>query len=578
MNSKARYNAQIEDMMRRASIMDKLCIESQYDSNNVWIDSAEGRMNNVNPCEIDPMFESVSDAQAHEIVSACQSATKEYYDMYGVEPRPEMLASAHKAMESMLTLNGRAKDGSQTGMMLESIGESLSTSDGVELRAKFIALILPTLLGTATSDAVTYIPATHDIQELFKLYRVAGSNFGDFKKGQVIDARTVGQYSKMRQRYAFVDAQQPNGTLKEHVFTSATDLVNTKFDIPFKKSSIVIYVNRKPVARDMDAQNGHLFGTHDGVTFTGDIDYAKGVVTVNTSKALAASDKMDVQFEVDIETAPELIPVIDHEMDSRKIRPSESAISNEQTIQALHAMQREYNTNLKSLALTNMRNLLAAEKANNQLADMDYACTRETTFNIFCPEGFDWQLQREKLKEKLLNISEELLRTCKVSGLVGLFCGVGASTIIKTLGRDNFIPAPNYRQTDKMHFVGTLFGMFKVFECPTIIAHDDALCYARGENFAEAGYVSGVCVAPTLYNHPIGANLRQRETLWELSYDEVHPYNGENFFMRLHFVNEAPVVNLPPMETCDCPPAAEVGKGDSAEVEQKAAAKKASTK
>ncbi|MFH4347145.1 hypothetical protein WAJ13_22065, partial [Acinetobacter baumannii] len=83
--------------------------------------------------------------------------------------------------------------------MLESIGQSLSTSEGVEIRAKMVGLVLPVLLETATLDAVTMIPAGANEVEIFKVYRRTGSNFGDFAAGTEIDQATVGQYSSMRQ-------------------------------------------------------------------------------------------------------------------------------------------------------------------------------------------------------------------------------------------------------------------------------------------------------------------------------------------------------------------------------------------
>lgn len=538
MTVKTRYNERVADIAQRASKMRTLCIDSQFDAKtNSFITDAAQRVASVNPCEIDAMFEAVSDKHARQIVSAAQSAIADYVNIYGCEPRDEMLASAHKSIEAMLTLAGHSKEGNQCGMMLEAIGESLSTSEGVELRAKMIALILPTLLSTATSDAVTFMPAANDELEIFKVFRTAGTSFGDFHKGQVIDDRTVGQYSQMRQRFAMAEAQQPDGTKKQYVFTSSTDLQNTSIDIPMRKGSVSIFVNHKRVARDMDAQDGHLFGADDKIVYTGSIDYAKGIITVSTNTALLDTDKIDVEFECDIEQKPELIPLIDHEMTSKKVTPSQSAIASEATIQAMFAMQREYGIDIRSMQMSHMKNLLGAERACRQLSDMNYACTRTTEFNSYCPAGFDWKLQRELLREKLLNVSQLMLESNKVSGLVGLYCGVNMSTFIKSLGAPYFVPAPNYVQTNKIHYCGMLFGMWRVFEAPVIIGKDEALCYGRGQNHSEAGYISGDAVAPTMYQHPIGSNLRSRNTLWELSFNEVHPFGGENFFYRVKLVN-----------------------------------------
>ncbi|WP_419238322.1 hypothetical protein ACN08P_23150 (plasmid) [Photobacterium leiognathi subsp. mandapamensis] len=562
--TKQRYNERVAEITRRAAAMRSICIDSQFDAvTNCFISDDAARMEAINPTAIDPMFESVTESQGRQIISAAQSAIREYEEQFGCLPRDEMLAAAHKSMESMLTLEGRSAEGNTGGMMLESIGESLSTSEGVEIRAKMIGLILPTMLATATSDAVTFMPAQNDEMEIFKVYRTAGSNFGDFAKGTVIDDKTVGQYSQMRQLFPLVTAQQPDGTKKEYVFTASTDLQHTSIDIPMKAGSVSVFVNHVRVARDMDAQKGRLFGTDEaGVTYTGTIDYVKGIITVNSSKALAAEDKIDVEFEIDIETSPELIPTIDMEMDSRKLRPSQNAIAADATIQAMFSMQREYGVDLKAMQMGLMRNYLAAEKATRQLRDMNYACTKNTTFNIWCPEGLDWKLQREKLREKLLEVSAAILEASKVSGLVGLYAGVGASTAIKSLGAPYFVPAPNYRQTNKIHFAGTLFGMWKVFECPVIVGDQEILCYGRGNNHSEAGYVAGDAVAATMYNHPIGANLRSRNTLWELAYGEVHPYNGAAYFHRVTIVNEpsAPSIEV----NCNHPSEPAPGKAKKA--------------
>lgn len=566
MNNKTRFNEQVADIVRRANVMRQLCIQSQFDSSSRFIEDEAVRAANINPCEIDPMFESVSDMQARQIVSACQSAVREYSQQYGTEPRDEVLASAHKTMESMLTLEGERN--SQSGMMLESIGKSLETSEGVDLRAKMVALILPTLLATATSDAVTFIPARNDRLEFFRMRRIAGSSFGDYKRGDLIDDLSAGgQYAQMRQIFPMVAEQQPNGTLKKHVFTSATDLVNTKKALPMKKGAVAVFVNHKKVASDFDT-NGNIFGTDGGVTYTGTCDYENGVITVNTSVALEAGIEMHVQFDVNIEQDPSLIPTIQHELESRVITPFEGAIAAEATIQAMFALQREYGIDLKSTQMQHMRNLLAAEKAARHLRDMNFACTRVTTFNKHCPAGYDWKLQRELLHDTLLKVSQLLLSTNKVAGLTGLFAGVDASILIKSLGAPFFVPAPNYTHTNHVHFTGTLFGVYKVFEAPEqLLARDEMLCYARGRNHTEAGYIAGDAVAPTMYDHEIGATLRSRETLWELSFAEVNPFNGADYFYRVKVVDEAPV------ESADCPPCPPVDGGNGGEGEVKKAKK-----
>lgn len=543
-DKRSNFNKRIEAIHLGAQAMHNLCVESQFDSQTgifLTDDNSRGAAI-LSAIANEPMFESVSQETAVGIVSGMQSAVREYENTYGHLPSDELMASAHATMRNMMMLEGAKRDGSTGAMMLESIGQSLSTSEGVEIRAKMVGLVLPVLLETATLDAVTMIPAGANEVEIFKVYRRTGSNFGDFAAGTEIDQATVGQYSSMRQRYKFVSEQQPDGTKTTHVFDSKTDLQHTKFEIPFTKTSVSLFINHKRVARDLDSNGSQIMtGTHNGMVINCQIDHAKGKVTVTPTSALPAGTVLHIEFEVDIERRPDLIPTIDHDMDSRILRPRQNAIAADATIQAMFTMQREFGQDLKSLQMSHMRNTLASEKATRHLVDMDFACTREETFNIYVAAGEDWRLHRERLNEVLLNVSTKILQATRTTGMTGIFAGTGASTILKSLGAPYFVAPANYQQKNAIHYAGKLFGMWKVFECPVVIGTNDMLCYGRGSSHSEAGYVAGDAIAATMYTHPIGKGLVASNTLYELAYGEIHPFDGEDYFYRVKLIDEAPV-------------------------------------
>ncbi|MGL1489928.1 hypothetical protein ACSTJH_03970, partial [Vibrio parahaemolyticus] len=153
----------------------------------------------------------------------------------------------------------------------------------------------------------------------------------------------------------------------------------------------------------------------------------------------------------------------------------------------------------------------------------------------------DWRLHRERLNEVLLNVSTKILQATRTTGMTGIFAGTGASTILKSLGAPYFVAPANYQQKNAIHYAGKLFGMWKVFECPVVIGTNDMLCYGRGSSHSEAGYVAGDAIAATMYTHPIGKGLVASNTLYELAYGEIHPFDGENYFYRVKLIDEAPV-------------------------------------
>ncbi len=527
--------------------MRNLCIESQFDSKTGEYLGHDDRRRFDAMLEAignEPIFANIDQEHAVSIVSGAQSAIRDYEQTHGELPRDEVLASGYQTMSNMLMLEGANSEGGLGQMMMESIGQSLSTSQGVEIRAKMVGLVLPVLLETATTDAVTMMPAGSTEVEIFKVYRRTGSNFGDFAKGVEIDQSTVGQYTNMRQRYEFVEEQRPDGTRKTYIFNTKTDLINTKVEIPFSKTSVSLWVDRRRVCRDLDAGGGMMSGLIElnGVKYiiNCEIDYTKGTITATADKPLPDDTELHAEFEVDIESAPEFIPTIDHDMDSRILRPRQRAVAADATIQAMFTMQREFGQDLKSMQMSHMRNTLASEKATGHLVDMNFACRKEESFNIYVANGEDWKLHRERLNELLLSVSTKILKATKTTGLTGIFAGTYACNILKSLGAPHFIAPANYRQKNAIHYAGRLFGMWKVYECPNVIGEDEMLCYGRGSSHSEAGYVAGDAISATMYSHPIGKNLRASNTLYELSYGEIHPFNGEDYFYRVKLIDVKP--------------------------------------
>lgn len=548
-NARTNFQKRVAVIGDLATRMKNLAVESQFDAQTgAFLADDQSRLLGIKSAIAnEPMFESagISEEASISLVTGAQSAVREYERTYGELPRDEVFASAFKTISNMMLLEGRSEQGTDGAMMLESIGQSLSDSNGIEIRARMVGLVLPVLLETSTLDAVTMVPAGANEVEIFKVHRRAGSAFGGYKKGDLIDQTTVGQYTSMKQRYPFVEAQSPDGTRTTHVFDTKTDLENTSEALPFRKGTVSLWVNRKRAVREsFDGSSTTLVGTADinGTQYTINVsvDRTNGKITATPATALPAGVELHAEFEIDIEQKPELIPLIDHDMESVKLRPSQNVIAADATIQAMFTMQREFSTDLKSMQMSHMRNTLAAEKSQRHLTDMNFVCHQEETFNIYVPTGEDWRLHREQLHEVLLGISQKILKKTKVTGMTGMYAGSYAATILKSLGAPHFVAPANYRESNNIHYAGKLFGVWKVFQAPIVIGDNEILCYGRGASHSEAGYVAGDAIAATMYTHPIGANLKARNTLYELAYGEVHPFQGEDYFYRLVITNAAP--------------------------------------
>lgn len=480
------------------------------------------------------LLESVGEENAGSVFSAWQTSIQGFANTYGHMPSDEALASAMHTAQSTLS------DGNGSGLILESVQGSLATSEGTPIRPRSIGLILPTLLSAATTDMVTYIPAERDEVEIFEINRIASTTFGDYSAGDVIAEGSTGQYGNMRQLHAFAANQQPDNTKTEFVFDTN---LHAKVKTPIKRGSVVIYLDSKPVAQHLRAANNNSLIALNDSGFGGTVDLANGTVTL-TAGAAPASGKLSIKLEVDIEKAYELIPTINADVDSFTLTPNWSVIGSEHTVQSFWTLNREMGIDLGSQLMANQRNLLAYNKDIANMSTAVHAAHANTieTFNLTIASNHTFREHYQRLEEKINKISTAMLSGTQKSGVVGIYAGADAINILKAMGAPFFEPAPNYREVNRIHYVGKLFGRYKVFVCPhnisiagTTFDSWDLMLYGRGENHSEAGIVNGDAIAPTFIQQ--GAKgFQVSNALIALRYQDLHPNKGERYFRMLKLI------------------------------------------
>ena len=469
---------------------------------------------------------------ASTIQATWSNALRHYCTIRGRMPSDELLASAHQALENAILASvghGRQEVG---GMVLEAA--NMSTTDGILMRDRMVALILPVMLQSVTGNIVSYIPGTFNQSEIFKVFRVAASTFGDLTTGDKIDHSFSGQYSSMDQRF---EVGTGNGT-KTGSGTTDFDLNSTtKWGgvRPFKKKSIKILHDRNIVAVDdgVNALHGSFLVGETPVTVTGTVNFATGVVHPVFSVAPANGIKIHIAVDIDIEKDPTLIPAINHEMDSRVIYPHESAIEASTTLQSLWGLRREMNLNADSMAMLAMRNLLSADKDRKHLNDMYFFMKGQKSWNMHVPSGVYFQEHYETVKQTLLTVDATLMEQTGNSGLVGIVCDPKSAVMFKSMKAPNFEANLGYTRIPQPHYVGRLFGMWDVYEDPQRTTDYSCLCFAKGKGLGEAGYVAGDAIPAMAFKHAMKSDLKYENTLWELAYRDINPFDGREYFIEL---------------------------------------------
>jgi len=522
------YSKQVADVSRRAEEMKSALHDPIVDDNGGFIAESSVRAARLEEKTKGSIFE-MAGRGAATIQGTASNALRSFCAQRGVMPSDDLLASAHQATENLLSMSG--SNNKVGGLVLESA--TFETTEGIMMRDRMVALILPVMLQSITSQIVSFLPGQFNQSEIFKVYRTASSTFGDMTAGDRIDHTFNGQYSSMDQRHLTIAGDGiKTGSAAEFDLNSTTKFGKV---YPFKRKSIKVIHDKNIVAKD-DGQ-GNLSGAFlvgaTPVTVTGTVNYATGVIHPVFSVAPANGIQVHVGFDVDIEKDPTLIPAVNHEMDSRTLYPHEAAISAATTLQSLWGLRREYNLNADSMAMLAMRNLLAADKDRKHLRDLYFYAKGTSSWVRTVPTtGISPQEYYETLLIKLLEIDTLLMNQTGTSGLVGLVVDSKSSAIIRAMR--SFVAAPGYQSIPQPHYVGRLFRMLDIYESPRGTDYT-CLCYAKGRDIGQSAYLAGDAIPAMQFKHAMQSDLKYNNTLWELGYRDLQPFDGREYLHTLTF-------------------------------------------
>lgn len=541
--------ARAEDINNRAARVMAFTVDIQRNENGVLItDQNELARLATDRAMSDPMFENVDRRFVRAVAAGWTSAMIEYERRNGCLPPADVLANAQHCTENLMLEAAREKHEGNGRAMFESVASDMSTSDGIMRMAQYVALILPVSLGAATSDACTFVPCDRDLAEVYELINIAGTEFGSFKKGDELHMQRAGSYAQLKRFYIFPKSAQPDGTKKTFTFKIA-DLEGK--NMPIKSGRTKLLINRRMSKVD-DGDGNLYFNDKDskGNTFaaTCKVDYDIGTITVVFTNSPEAGTELCAQCEINIEKAPELIPVINQTMRKYTLSPSQYVIASEHSVMSASDASREFGLNMASIQFTAMRNWLSHEQDMMRLRTIAFHCVRDYEFDVALPEAQQYESWVGLIRHRLSEISTEMVNLTRKVGIRGGFAGGDAANFIKSLPPQYFVMDPDYVQTPHIQYIGMLFGIYRIYEVPNMVCdqfsadgcnfgRNDILFYGRGEQIGEAGLVSGDAVPAIPYVHETNPSLVNRTTLWGSALNEMHPRSGENYFCKLKLTN-----------------------------------------
>jgi len=542
--------ARIEDINNRAARVMAFTVDIQRNGNGTLITDQNELAAIATDCAMkDPMFENVDRRFVRAVAAGWTSAMIDYERRNGCLPPADVLANAQRCTENLMLEAAREKHEGNGRAMFESVASDMSTSDGIMRMAQYVALILPVSLGAATSDACTFVPCDRDLAEVYELINIAGTEFGSFKKGDELHMQRAGSYAQLKRFYIFPKNAQPDGSKKTFTFKIA-DLEGK--NMPIKAGRTKLLINRR--MSKVDDGDGNLYfndkdANGNAFAATCKVDYDTGTISVVFTEGPAAGTELCAQCEINIEKAPELIPVINQTMRKYSMSPSQYVIASEHSVMSASDASREFGLNMASIQFTAMRNWLSHEQDMMRLRIMAFHCVRDSEFDVALPEAQQYESWVGMIRHRLSELSTEMVNLTRKVGIRGGYAGGDAANFIKSLPPQYFVMDPDYVQTPYIQYIGMLFGIYRIYEVPNMVCdqftndgcnfgRSDILFYGRGEQIGEAGLVSGDAVPAIPYVHETNPSLINRTTLWGSALNEMHPRSGENYFCKLKLTNK----------------------------------------
>ncbi|MEG5932543.1 hypothetical protein UXN85_20975 [Enterobacter hormaechei] len=477
-----------------------------------------------------PFFENTPGIEP--VAQLWTEALRAYKSRTGKLPHESILANAHAALERQLN-NSKA--------MFEA--SDMSTSGGVLSVPVWGAFILPAMLESTTATLCTFVDASHDLCDVLSIYPVVSKGFGDYAAGTRLDGSHAGRFSSMR-RFMLLDAaDQPKNGKKVFTFDTTWSINGV---LPIRPGTIRLAIDRVPYPVDFDNSStraSQLSGTGKLAGATFKIDYENATVEADLTNANAAfyADGviLGLEWDIDEETAPAIIPEIALREESARVRQTRYLLAAQYTMQAVIDLQREQGLSLESELVNNIIRWMAGEQDTRRLRTVLFYNKLKTSIDT-SRKTDNLGLWAEALKRRIIEESDKLQALNKSVGITGAYAGEKAAQLFRSFPGHYFQADPDFYTTSGLRRAGTLFGSIEVFVvpdacCDQLVTEPEStfktndVLFFGSDAAGHSPLVAGDGIPPTQIQHAVTPSLRGRVTLYGTELNAPNPHGGGNF-------------------------------------------------
>jgi len=485
------------------------------------------------PARMTELLDKMEEKDRPVAVAAMLDGIKRFEYEHGYTPSADMIDAA--IAQGMSVADGSAKV-LPNGYTLDAASSSFQSSPLSHQPNRITVAIV-----TGISDSIpfgAYTPADIGSNEalLAIVNSAAGSNFGAYKDGDIMDGVSSGKayINSERQLTAALAADRLTAT-----FAFKTDVAGTGDAIPLIPTRTRIIISGFQVAAEINKNektaNRQIAGnvTIAGATYsiTGSVAFAAGTGTLAFNPALPLGTVVGVSGFVDYEAKPLLAPIVKTSAESFSLFCTESRVLMQVTPGARSQAQNELGTDFLTVAVNSARRQMANERYYTALGKVKaVAINTSKTFDFDAANQLLQKSRAQRWRDFasfLGEVSQAVANTTMEYGISMLYVGAKGAANFRTMGSDDFVPS-GVEERPGVYRVGRYKNKLDVYYTPYHIVETDTdiemIAIGRAAQVARNPIVFSDALAPTMIPLAILADLKSGAALYGRSLTEVNPH------------------------------------------------------
>lgn len=365
---------------------------------------------------------------------------------------------------------------------------------------------------------------------------VAGSNFGAYSEGALLDGVAGGQPYTRSERIVGVTVA---GDRLTATFKITTQTGGAGSAVPLLRNRTSILVDGFTVAREQSDDSGTPSSLLSGQFKVGATSYVvNGSVNVDTgigaltfNPALPAGVLVEAQAFINFEKKPELIPAINTTARSFKLYCSPSRVLMKITPDSRTQTQAELGSDALTIAVQAARTQIANERYIDALRKAKGMAKR--TKRVF---NFDAERQLVEKTRSMIwrdfgsfvgTVDQEVANQTMEYGLSFMYVGAIGASQFQSMDSTDFVPS-GITARPGIHRIGRYKGKYDVIYDPYVVEETETdieiLCIGRSTQVARNPIVFSDAVPQTLIPLAVGEDLMTGAALYSRGLTEVNPH------------------------------------------------------